>query len=70
MRYSKELCDMMELTPVTRFVKGQRIQWLRSHIMRRGENKTVRIAMEWKPQGRRPRGRPRNRWIVVVKENL
>jgi hypothetical protein len=60
---------MLELAPVTSFIKGQRIQWL-GHIMRRGENETVRVALEWKPQGNRPRGRPRKRWIDVVEKDL
>jgi sorting nexin-29 len=68
-RYNKELYDMLELAPVTSFIKGQRIQWL-GHIMRRGENETVRVALEWKPQGKRPRGRPRKRWIDVVEKDL
>jgi len=25
--------------------------------MRRGENESVRVALKWKPQGKRPRGR-------------
>jgi len=51
---------MLELAPVTSFIKSQRIQWL-GHIMRRGEDKTVTIALEWKPQGKRPRRRLRKR---------
>jgi len=38
--------------------------------MRRGENLTVREALEWKPRGKRPRERPRKRWIDVVEEDL
>jgi len=60
---------MLELAPVTSFIKGQRIQWL-GHIMRRGEDETVRVVLEWKPQGKSPRGRPRKRWIDVVEEDL
>lgn len=43
---------MMELVPVTLFVKGKRIQRL-SHIIRRGDSETVRTAF---PQGKRSRG--------------
>lgn len=44
-RYNKELYDMLELAPVTSFIKGQRIQWV-GHIMRRGENEAVRVALK------------------------
>lgn len=38
--------------------------------MKRGQNIAVRIALEWKPQGKRPRGRPRKRWINIVEEDF
>jgi hypothetical protein len=59
---------MLELTPVTSNIKGQRLQWL--HIAKRRENEVVRVALECKPRGKRPRGRPRKRWIIVVEEDL
>lgn len=62
-RYNRKLNDMLELTPVTNFIKGQRIQWL-GHIVRIRENEVVRVALEWKPHGKRPR----KRWIDVVEE--
>ncbi|KAF0705870.1 Uncharacterized protein FWK35_00030060 [Aphis craccivora] len=58
---------MLELTTVTSFIKSQRIQWL-GHIMRIRENEVVRLKLEWKPIGKRPRGRPRKRWIDVVED--
>jgi len=60
---------MLELTTVTSFIKRQRIQWL-GHIIRRRENKVVIVTLEWKPIGKRPRGRPRKRWIDAVEEDL
>jgi len=32
--------------------------------------KQLRAALEWRPQGKRPRGKPRKRWIDVVEEDL
>jgi hypothetical protein len=36
----------------------------------KGESDTAKPALEWKPYGKRPRGRPRKRWIDVVEEDL
>lgn len=68
-RYNRELTDMLEMGTITNFIKGQRIQWL-GHIMRRGENEPLRAALEWVPHGKRPRGRPRKRWLDGVEEDL
>jgi len=38
--------------------------------MRRNEEETVRAVLEWRPTGKRPRGRPRKRWLDTVEENL
>lgn len=39
-------------------------------IMRRGKEETIRAVMEWKPKGKRPRGRPRKMRFDVVEEDL
>jgi len=57
------------MAPVIRFVRGQRIEWLR-HAMRRSEDDISRTILNWKPMGKRPRGRPRKRWTDVVEEDL
>jgi len=38
--------------------------------VRRRENEIVRATLEWKPIGKRLRGRPRKRWMDVVEEDL
>ena len=68
-KFNRELQDELELAPVTSFISGQRIQWL-GHVMRRNEEETVRTVLEWKPTGKRPRGRPRKRWLDTVEEDL
>jgi len=68
-RYNRELQEMMNLAPKINFIKGQRIQWI-VHNLRREENDPIRVAFEWKPVGKRPKGRPRKRWIDRVTEDL
>jgi hypothetical protein len=38
--------------------------------MRRDETYEVRAAIEYKPAGRRPRGRPKKRWMDGVQQDL
>jgi len=68
-KFNRELQNELELASVTSFISGQRIQWL-GHVMRRNEEETVRTVLEWRPTGKRPRGRPRNRWLDTVEEDL
>jgi len=59
----------MEMASVVSFMKGQRIQWL-GHMWRCSEDDINRVILEWKPMGKRPRGRPRKRWLDGVEEDL
>lgn len=34
------------------------------------EIEAIRVALEWKPQSKRPRVRHRKRWLNVVEEDL
>lgn len=38
--------------------------------MRKSEEETIRIVIEWKLEEKRPRGRPRKRWLDVVEDDL
>jgi len=38
--------------------------------MRRSDSENLKAAVEWKPTGKRPRGRPKERWIDGIKQNL
>jgi len=64
-KFNKELQEELGIAPVTSYIKGQRIQWL-SRMVRRSKEEIIRAVMEWKPEGKRPRGRPRKRWLDVV----
>ena len=34
------------------------------------EKRMPKIILEWKPTGRRIRGRPRKRWVEDIEENI
>lgn len=38
--------------------------------MRRNTDTLTKIVLNWKPEGRRPRGRPWKRWMDVVEKVL
>ena len=43
---------------IVRFIKCRRMAWL-GHVMRMDGGRMPRRILEWKPMGRRIRGRPR-----------
>jgi hypothetical protein len=51
---------------MVRFIKSRKMVWL-GHVMWMGGG---RIILEWKPMGRRIRGRPRKRWIEDAEEDI
>lgn len=38
--------------------------------MRRNTDEVIKIALNWKPEEKRPRGHPRKRWLDVVEKDL
>jgi hypothetical protein len=67
------LHDCIELTNIksrhNEIYKSRRIAWL-GHVMRMYKKRTPKRKLEWKPIGRRIRGRPRKRWIEDVEEDI
>jgi hypothetical protein len=52
-----------------RFIKSRRMAWL-GDMMQMDEKRTPERILEWKPIGRRLRGRPRKRWIEDIEDNI
>ena len=59
-RMNQKLNELIENVDIMRFIKSRRIAWL-GHVMWMDEKKTPKRVLEWKPIGRRIRGRPRKR---------
>jgi hypothetical protein len=51
---------------IIRIIKSRRMRWA-GHVARMGEKENVYRLLVEKPEGKRPLGRPRRRWIDNIK---
>ena len=64
-----DLNDLLKNADVVGFVKSKRMAWL-GHVMQMEEKSIPKRVREWKPIGRRNRGRPRKSWIEDIEEDI
>jgi hypothetical protein len=50
-------------------IKSRRIKWA-GHVAQMGEKKNAYRILMGKPEGKRPLGRPRHRWVGIIKMDL
>jgi hypothetical protein len=66
---NEELHNFYSSPSIIRIKKSRRMRWA-EHMARTGENTGVYRLLVRKPEGKRPLGRPRHRWIVNIKMDL
>jgi hypothetical protein len=54
---------------IVRMIKSRRIRWA-GYVARMGEGRGVHRVLVGRPEGRRPLGRPRRRWVDNIKMDL
>ena len=54
---------------IVREIKSRRMRWA-GHVARMGEERGVYRVLVGKPEGRRPLGRPRHRWVDNIRMDL
>jgi len=54
---------------IVRVIKSRRMRWA-GHVARMGEERRVYRVLLGKPEGRRPLGRPRLRWVDNIRMDL
>ena len=54
---------------IVRVIKSRRMRWA-GHVARMGEEKGVYRVFVGKPEGKRPLGRPRRRWVDNIRMDL
>jgi hypothetical protein len=67
--HNEELNDLYFSPNIVRVIKSRRIRWA-GHVARMGEERVFYRALLGKPEGRRPLGRPRRRWVDNIRMDL
>jgi hypothetical protein len=67
--HNEELRDLYSSPSIMRIIKSRRMRWV-GHVARMGENRNAYSLLVRKPEGKRPLGRPRRRWVDNVRMDL
>ena len=67
--YNEELNDLYSSTNIVRVIKSRRMKWA-GHLARMGEERGAYRVLVGKPEGKRPLGRPRRRWVDIIRVEL
>ena len=67
--HNEELNDLYSSPNIVRVIKSRRMRWV-GHVGRMGEDRGVYRVLVGKPEGRRPLGRPRLRWVDNIRMDL
>jgi len=67
--HNEELNDFYSSPNILRVIKLRRMRWA-GHVARMGEEKGVYRLLLGKPEGKKPMGRPRRRWVDNIRTDL
>jgi hypothetical protein len=67
--HNEELHNLYSSPSIIRIIKSRRTRWA-GHVARMGEKRNVCRLLVGKPEGKRPLGRPRRRWIDNIKMDI
>ena len=67
--HNEELNDLYSSPNIVRVIKSRRMRWA-GHVARMGEERGSYGVLVGKPEGKRPLGRPRRRWVDNITMEL
>ena len=65
--HNEDLNDLYCSPNIVRVIKSRRMRWA-GHVARMGEERGVYRVLVGKPDGKRPLGRPRRRWVDNIRQ--
>jgi hypothetical protein len=67
--HNDELHSLYSSPNIVRVIKSRRMRWA-GHVARMGEERSVYRVLVGRPEGKRPLGRPRRRWVDNINMDL
>ena len=67
--HNEELNNLCSSPNIVRVIKSRRMRWA-GHVARMGEERGGYRILVGKPEGKRPLGRPRRRWVYNIRMDL
>jgi hypothetical protein len=67
--HNEELYNLYPSPSIIRMLKSRRMRWT-GHVARMREKRNAYRILVGMPEGRRPLGRPRRRWVDNIKMDL
>jgi hypothetical protein len=67
--HNEELRDLYSSPGIIRIIKSRRMRWA-GHVARMGEKRDACRLLVGKPEGKRPLGRPKRRWVDNIRMDL
>jgi hypothetical protein len=67
--HNEELHNLYSSPNIIRMIKSRRMRWT-GHVAQMGETRNVYRILVGKPEGKRPPGRPRRRWVDNIEKGL
>jgi len=67
--HNEELNDLYSSPNIVRVIKSRRMRWA-GRVAHVGEERGLCRVLVGKPEGKRPQGRPRRRWVDNIRMDL
>jgi hypothetical protein len=67
--HNEELRDLYSSPSIIRIIKSRMMRWA-GHVARMGAKRNAYRLLVGKPEGKRPLGRPRRRWLDYIRMDL